>query len=611
MKNLNKNCSVIHRALILISLSSLSQAVSAHQSDRNEYLPPLEKWHGASEKLLVSGSNPWQTPAEKSNLRDTPSYKETFAYLDKLVASDSRLNKVSLGKSPQGRDVWMVIASNEGLQSPKTLKQQGKPILLVQAGIHSGEIDGKDAGLMLLRDIIHGPKADLLKNVNLLFVPILSVDAHERSSPFNRVNQRGPVQMGWRTNSQNLNLNRDYSKLDTPELQHLIKAINIWQPDLYFDVHVTDGEDYQYDITYGFNGEHGDSPNISRWLQNKLSPSVNKALSANGHMGGPLTFGMDSLDFQKGLQGWTASPRFSTGYGDVRHLATVLVENHSLKPYKQRVLGTYVLLEQTLKLLSKEGDSLKKATHKDQNKRELEQVVAWDLDKKNPEKMDYAGIEYSKQKDSLLELEYVKWLGKLKTYKDLPIFWERQPKTTVKIARNYWLPPQYLEIINRLEIHGIQFETIKQAQTINANQLTAYEVSFKEVPFEGHQQPTAEFTESHQTITLPKGSLRISSDQSLGNLVVALLDPRAPDSFFKWGFFNQMFQRTEYIESYAMIPLAKMMVSKDRLLEGEFLTKKKTDANFAKDPKAQMRWFYERSEYFDKSYLKYPVLLEY
>lgn len=597
--------------LPLILLLSVSNCVIAHSSNKSDYLPPLIKWQGKSEALIVSNTNVWQTPAEQSNLQDTPSYQETMKYLDKLVASDKRLNKISLGKSPQGRDVWMVIANNEGLKDPKKLIQQAKPTLLVQAGIHSGEIDGKDAGLMLMRDIIHGNKGDLIKNTNWLFVPILSVDAHERRSPFNRVNQRGPTQMGWRTNSQNLNLNRDYSKLDTPELQHLIKAINIWQPDLYFDVHVTDGEDYQYDITYGFNGKHGDSPNISNWLQNTFKPSIDKALSDNGHLGGPLTFGLNSMDFSKGLYGWTASPRFSNGYGDVRHLATVLVENHSLKPYKQRVLGTYILIEQTLKLLANEGGQLKKVTQIDQSLRKDKQVVAWELDNEHPDKMDFAGIKYSKEKNPLLNMDYIKWHGIAKTYEDLPVIWARQPKTTVKIAQNYWMPAQYQTVLERLKFHSIQYEKTITPVTVKVIQLIAKDVTFQDKPYEGHQIPTTTFSEKINTVLMPVGSIKISSNQNLGSLIVSLLDPRAPDSFFKWGFFNQIFQPTEYIESYAMIPLAQAMIGKDKKLEKEFNLKKKSDENFAKDPKAQMQWFYERSEYFDQHYLKYPVLLEY
>ncbi|MCP4412557.1 MAG: M14 family metallopeptidase [Gammaproteobacteria bacterium] len=583
----------------------------AKSSMKDELLPPLEKWRGESERLIVSSDNPWQTPAEKSGLIDTPSYSETMFYLDRLIDSDPRLQKISLGKSPQGRDIWMVVASSTGHQQAEQLLKEGKPTLLVQAGIHSGEIDGKDAGLMLLRDIIHGGKDKLLNKVNLLFVPILSVDTHERRSSYNRVNQRGPKQMGWRTNARNLNLNRDYSKLDTKELQHLIRAINIWQPDLYFDVHVTDGEDYQYDITYGYNLSHTDSPNISNWLDNYFRPEIDEALNSKGHLGGPLIFGVDPTEFSKGLHGWTASPRFSNGYGDIRHLPTILVENHSLKPYRQRVLGTYVFLEQSLKLLAREAESLRQATSLDKKSRPEHLVLSWTLDKENPEKKDFAGIEYTKAIDEITGTEYVQWTGKAKTYKNMSIFWERIPKVEVRVAKNYWIPSQYQQLQERLAIHGIQFEKSPAPVQIKAHQLIATEFNLKDTPFEGHQQASAKFKTQEKTVSLPKGSIRVSTDQPLGRLVVALLDPRGPDSFFSWGFFNQMFQRTEYIENYAMIPLIKAMIKSDKNLESQFQVRKKQDKEFAEDPKAQLRWFYERSEFYDKKYLMYPVILEY
>src|SRR5690606_31703643 len=161
------------------------------------------------------------------------------------------------------REIKMVIATAEKKFTPQALAQSSKPLLLIQAGIHSGEIDGKDASMMLLRDIVNGSKKDLLDRVNLLFIPILSVDGHERSSPYNRVNQRGPSNMGWRTNARNLNLNRDYAKLDTEEIRAVIAVINAYKPDLYLDIHVTDGADYQYDITYGYSESY--SPRIAQW----------------------------------------------------------------------------------------------------------------------------------------------------------------------------------------------------------------------------------------------------------------------------------------------------------------------------------------------------------
>lgn len=600
---------VLHLFLLII-ISLLSTNIIANDIlVKEEILPPLPKWNGKSEQLIVGLNNPWQTPAEKSNLSDSPNYETTFKYLERLVESDKRLQKLSIGKSPQGRDIWMIVATKDGHSNATSLIEQNRPTLLVQAGIHSGEIDGKDAGMMLLRDIVHGNKGHLLDNVNLLFVPILSVDGHERRSPFNRVNQRGPVSMGWRTNAQNLNLNRDYSKLDTPELQHLVRVVNEWQPDLYLDVHVTDGEDYQYDITYGYNLRHADSPNISQWLDKHFRTEIDIALHNNGHLGGPLIFGIEKKDFSKGIYGWTASPRYSNGYGDVRHLPTVLVENHSLKPYRQRVLGTYVLLEQSLKTLASHGSSLRTAIKKDRNSRADKQVLKWKLDMENPELNDFAGIEYIKRVDDLTGIEFIQWNGKPKTYKSLPTYWARLPDVVVNTPEYYWIPPQFVTVIERLSIHGIEFERMNEPVKLEGTELVVKEFKISDKPFEGHQQPTASFDERKKTVTLPVGSVRVATDQSLGKLAVALLDPRGPDSLFAWGFFNQIFQRTEYIEDYALIPLIRKMIKENPALKEAYLHKKSNDEMFAKDAKEQLRWFYQRSAFYDSEYLKYPVLL--
>jgi murein tripeptide amidase MpaA len=205
----------------------------AHQLSAQNFLPPIQEWHGKSESLIAKASNPWITAAEKSDFASTPSYNETMNWLKKLCASSPLLTLVSTGKSVEGRDIYMVIASSEKNITATALKKSTKPLFLAQAGIHSGEIDGKDAGMMLLRDIAFGSKKSLLDKVNFLFIPILSVDAHERSSAYNRPNQRGPENMGWRTNAQNLNLNRDYTKLDTKEIRAVVKVINDYNPSLY------------------------------------------------------------------------------------------------------------------------------------------------------------------------------------------------------------------------------------------------------------------------------------------------------------------------------------------------------------------------------------------
>ncbi len=570
-----------------------------------DHLPPLPDWQGHSE-MLIQLQHPWVTPAETTGLTDSPDYAQTLSYLKKLVASSPQLRLEVIGQSPQGREIYLVKASTQ----PDLVGKNGRPTLLVQAGIHSGEIDGKDAGLMLLRDIAHGDKAALLAAADLLFIPILSVDAHERRGEFNRMNQRGPVHQGWRSNAQNLNINRDYAKADSLEMHAVLKVLNQYQPDLYIDVHVTDGEDYQYDITYGFNEPFASlSPNAASWLAQVYRPAVDKALSRQGHIPGPLVFGLDRLDFAKGLSGWTASPRFSNGYGDVRHLPTVLVENHSLKPYKQRVLGTYLLLEQSLKLLNEQGKVLQLAKQADQNARPQRQVLAFKA-AEQAELIPFKGVSYEIAQSEISKAPYVKWTGQPKDYAELPVYWEKVPAVEVEVPAAFWIPPQYQDVIARLALHGIEMTRLTQPKQLELQQWVAQNPQFAKTPFEGRIGVSASFTAQWLQYPLPAGSVRISTDQPLGRLAVALLAPQGPDSFFSWGFFHGMFERTEYFETYALLPWIEQQLATDSRLQQEFAAAEKADAQLKKDGQARLMWFYQRSPFYDQSYLKYPVLLE-
>ncbi|GGB71556.1 carboxypeptidase [Shewanella inventionis] len=569
-------------------------------------LPPIQAWSGASEALLLSPEHPWATPFEQQNYQSTPNYQDTMAWLDNLVDSSDLLHKVSLGKSPQGRDIWMIVASAEGAQTAKQLGQNGKATILVQAGIHSGEIDGKDAGMMLLRDISHGNKRTLLENVNLLFVPILSVDAHERSSEYNRVNQRGPINMGWRTTANNLNLNRDYAKADAIEMQHLIHAINIWQPHLYIDVHVTDGIDYQYDVTFGYNVKQGYSPSSFNWLENIYRPEIEAALTQQGHIPGPLVFALDNTDMAKGISLWNPSPRYSNGYGDARHLPTILIENHSLKPYKQRVLGTYVMLEQTLKTVGQNSTKLKSAINDDKYRNPSQLTLSWQSEQL-PEGIDFKGINYHIETSPISGADVVRWTGEPKLYANIPVVANTKADVIVSRPIAYYIPPQWNTVIERLSLHGIRMTRIEKSTQITAQQYHFSQPVFSKADYEGRQTVTANTMSKKVTASLPAGTMRVATDQPLGDLAMLLLEPQAEDSLFYWGFFNTIFTQTEYIEDYAVEPLAEKMLAESPKLQAEFAQALK-DPEFAKDSKARLRWFYQRSPYYDTHYLIYPVL---
>ena len=593
----------IFQTILAAGLCCYAQALIAQ-----DHLPPVASWHGSSELLLKTKTDPWVTPAELTALTDTPDYAATMAYLHKLVDSSPLLELEQFGISAQGRPLYVVKASTA---VHKIARDPQRPLLLVQAGIHSGEIDGKDAGLMLLRDIAHGGKAALLQQVDLLFIPILSVDGHERRSSFNRMNQRGPLQQGWRATAQNLNLNRDYTKADAPEMQALLQLINRYQPDLYIDVHVTDGEDYQYDITYGFTEPMAAiSANGASWLSKLYRPAIDQALTDAGHIPGPLVFAVDSLDFSKGISGWTASPRYSNGYGDVRHLPTVLVENHSLKPYRQRVLGTYILLEQSLQLLNSQGKALILARQADMQARPRRMALSFKASDK-ADAMDFKGMTYQVQLSEISGAPYVSWTGQPKLYPQLPVYWDKVVDKDAIIPTAYWLPPQQRLVLERLALHGIEFTVLEKAQKVTLQQLTVTDYQFAGSSFEGRfMLKKARFYRSMISRTLAPGWVKVSTDQALGRLAVALLEPTAPDSFFSWGFFTGMFERTEYFEPYAIEPLIAQLLTQQPQLRQQFAQALEADEALRNNPRARYDWFYQKLPYYDQAYLNYPVLIE-
>lgn len=589
-------------------LPVLALAVIVRAASPADFLPPAPPWHGASEALIAKPDNPWITPAEKTGLSDSPGYEETIAYLKKLCAASPLLSLTDFGRTAQGRPLYVVIAA----KAPAN-----QPVLLAQAGIHAGEIDGKDAGLMLLRDLAFGGKDALLDHATLYFVPIFNADGHERSSEWNRPNQRGPVHQGWRTTAQNLNLNRDYMKADAPEMQAMLALINDCRPALYLDLHVTDGLDHPYDITYNFEGwspgPPANSPGASAWLNRRFRPTVDAALQAAGHIPGPYYDAVNGRDPSDGIIIGNGPPRFSTGYGDLRHLPAVLLETHSLKPYRQRVLGTYVFLEAALRSVGEHGAELLATQAADHAARPALIPVNWGNGDGDTTKMDLLGFAHEEYVSSASGGKEVRWLGTPVTYRDLTV---RSNKPGLLLARPkaYWVPVTKPEVIARLRLHGLQCETLPEARTVDIEMCRLVDPKPQPGegfhPFEGRHTLTTGVERLTRTETFPAGSVRVPTDQPLGDLAVALLEPASNDSLLAWGFFSEILQRSEYIEGYVIAPMAEKMLADDPKLAAEFAAKLKADEKFAADPTARRQWFYARSKFHDDRWLLYPVGIE-
>lgn len=597
---------------VLIASPAMSQPPSLPNAAPwdQAFLPPAPAWNGASKALLRDASDPWVTAFEADAAHDfSPNYVDTRAWFDRLDQASDLIRIEQFGVSPEGRPIYAVIASKDGAAF-----DPAKPVLMIQAGIHPGEIDGKDAGMMLLRDIAFYGKDGLLDRVNLILIPILSVDGHERASAYSRPNQRGPRIQGWRNTATNQNLNRDYLKLDQPEMRAVRGLILKYRPDLYVDVHVTDGMDYQYDVTYGFNGEDGAfsrSPNSSAWLDSVFKPAMNAALEREGHIPGELVFGMDDDDPRAGLNDGGLGERFSNGWGAAAHVPTILIENHSLKPHEQRVLGTYVFIEEALRLLAGQGAALRAATEQDKALRPAEILANFEQEDAPSSTRAFKGIRYEMVDSAASGRKEIRWLGEADPeIWSLPFYGSR-PTLTLKRPAAYWVPGYRADIIERLKAHGIEMEAVSDPRTVAVSMLRLVDPKLATRANEGHVQTSVEAVEVEaRDWIFPAGSVRVPTDQPLGDIVVLLLEPQSSESFFAWGMFPEVLSRVEYIEPYAIAPLADRMLAADPALKAEFEAKLAAEPGFAADPHARLAWFYERTPFYDDRYLLYPVARE-
>ena len=571
---------------------------------------------GAAPSKSIMTSN-WITPAEQSKFRTTPSYAETRAYLQRLAdAAPNTLRLTRFGVSPEGHDLMLVVAAKNGEFTPEAARASGKEIVLVQAGIHAGEIEGKDAALMLLRDLTVGGKhAALLDHAILVYLPIFNVDGHENASPYNRINQNGPEKMGFRATAQNLNLNRDYMKADAPEMRAWLAMFDAWMPDLFMDIHTTDGADYQYDLTWYLEEWGPLHPAVKAWQDTAFKQSIFPAFDRMGHMQAPYLELVDHRDITKGVGNFGSGPRFSTGYVALRNRAALLVETHMLKSYEVRVRATYDLIDATLAYVNAHPGTLRNAVTKAdadtianaKSSKELP-IVFKTTDK--PETFALKGYAFTQEKSDVSGDTWVTYDPHTpKTY-EIPFYRALVATESVRLPAAYVIPSAWPGIIDKLAQHGVRFERLERNISVQAERYQLSKPVWDEKPFEGrHLLRDVTASIGSATVELAAGSLLVPMDQPAANLIANLFEPRAPDSLLRWGFFDACLEQKESADARVAERLARDLIAKDPALETEFEARLAADAVFAKDPTARLAFFYEHSPWYATQRVgAYPVL---
>ena len=558
----------------------------------------------------------WITPAERSHFRTTPSYADTRAYLQRLAeAAPETIHLTRFGVSPEGRDLMLVVAAKDGEFTPEAARASGRDIVMVQSGIHAGEIEGKDAAMMLLRDLsVGGKHAKLLDHAILVWLPIFNVDGHESSNPYNRINQNGPDAMGFRATAQNLNLNRDYVKADAPEMRDWLRMFDAWLPDLFMDIHTTDGADYQYDLTWYLEELGPLNPAVKAWQDTAFKQSIFPAYDRMGHLQAPYLELVDHRDITKGIGNFGSGPRFSTGYVALRNRAALLVETHMLKSYETRVRATYDLVVATLEYINAHAGTLRKAvTQADANTvahadgRELP-LLYKTTDK--PVAFTLKGYAFTHEASDLSGDTWVTYDPRTpKTY-EIPFYRDLVVTGSARLPAAYAIPPQWTAIIEKLAEHAIRTERLARPASVEADRYELGKPVWAEKPFEGrHMLRDFSIATKRDTVALPAGTVIVPIDQPAANVAANLLEPRAPDSLLRWGFLDAIFEQKESPDARVAETLARGMLAKDPKLKAEFEAKVAADPAFAKDPAARLAFFYERSPWYATQKVgAYPVL---
>lgn len=551
------------------------------------------------------------TVAERTDYRLTSTYEETVDFMQRLEAASPWVNLTAIGRTPQGRNMHLLIVSKDGAFSPEAARATGKVLLLIQNGIHAGEIDGKDACQALLRDIVvTKEKEHLLDDVILLVIPIFSVDGHENRARFTRPNQVGPENAGFRGTAQRLNLNRDYLKLDTPEMQDWVTNWLTWMPDFFVDDHVTDGQDWQYTVTYTAPWHPNSAPSVREWIKTYFDPQFGPKVEAEGYKVFPYAFPFRG-EIAKGLRTFVASPRFSTGYTALWNRPGLLVEMHSLKDYESRVRGNYAALVAVLEILNEHGGALQAAVAA-ADAATLSGLtepypLTFEMDDTDSTMVDVHVYEAPTDSSAATGGTHIRLDRSRPVTIRAPYFATFAPKESVIPPRAYLIPREWQQQIGLLRRHGVRFDTLTQPLTAPVELYHFDDIKWDDKSFEGHVRVSYQTTVHETTLVFPVGTAVIDMHQSAAKVVMQALEPQGPDSFLSWGLWNTILERKEYIGSYIIDPLADSMLAADPELRHVYEERLASDSVFAASTSARRDFFYQRSRFYEAGYNWYPV----
>ncbi len=480
------------------------------------------------------------TVAEKSGYQATARHQEVMAFCRELARRSPLVRFGELGTSAEGRPLPLLILAEPPVATPEEAAKSGKLVVYAQGNIHAGEVDGKEALLMLARDLVLAQERPLLKDLVIVVAPIFNADGNERMAKTNRPGQVGPEEgAGVRTNAQGLDLNRDFVKLESPEVRALVRFLNRWDPAVVIDAHTTNGSHHRYTITYeGPRVPAGDARLIAE-VRDTLLPEVGRLLENRAGYKS-FFYGNFSRDHTR-WETVPATPRYGTLYVGLRNRIGILSESYSYAPYRDRVLATRAFVRSILEY---------GAAHKDRLRTLLNDARQTTVKAgRDPNPVDKVALRCK-----LVPLARpVTVLGFVEEEKDGRRVATTQPKDypaqylgacepTLSVRRPYayLFPAAFAKVAENLRRHGLTVEKLRADAKLDVEVYRIDRVTRAARKFQNHQLVTVDATPRGESRSVPAGTLLVRTGQPLGSLAVYFLEPQSEDGLCTWNFFDDV-----------------------------------------------------------------------
>lgn len=518
-----------------------------------------------------TGKDKFLTVAEKSNYESTSRHADVMDFFKLLKKISPSFRIESMGKSTNGLEMPLIILAKPLPKSINDIKKDKRIVVYLQANIHAGEVEGKEAVQMLARDILLKETPDYLKNVIILIAPIFNADGNEQISKLNRTNQAGPVNgVGVRHNGQMLDLNRDAMKVESPELYGMItNVLNKWDPALMMDLHTTNGSHHQEPTTYTWMVNPNTDRGLINYMRDKMMPWVKSDLT-NNYKWQNIFYGdfFDQRNPEKGLSYDAVQPRYIVNYIGLRNRLSILNENYVYSDFKTRVIGCYNLLKSVLEYVSTNKDEIKKML-KDADEKtiarglnpvESDSVVVEFVSKPSPQPETINAYEMEAYKDANGRERY-KPTEKTKTV-TVPYYVDYYAKRSVKLPFAYLISQADAKVVSLLKTHGIKIETLNKPALLDVQTIKTKELKPSQRLNQGHYNNSIKVEYINEKKEFAAGTLVVRTSQPLANVATYLLEPETDDGLLYWNYWDK-YLVPQWGGAYLPYPVTKVLTAQE------------------------------------------------